>query len=415
MNVIDAICSREWAIQPQMLRTMLEIANRERSDNIIELLQKRDAQRMENSRFATMRGDVAIVSVHGPVFKYGNLFTEISGAMSLSVLMKDFNAALENPNVKHILLDIDSPGGEANGVAEFANAIYNARSKKNIVAYVGGLGASAGYWIASAAGRIYANETAFLGSIGVVTTYYDDKEKLAKEGVKEIEIVSASSPKKRPDVSTDSGRALIQAHVDALQEIFVETVARNRGVSTEKVLVDFGQGDVLIGAAAVAAGMADGIANLENVIESLTTQTNKGEVIQMSDPKEKLFTAEEITAEMIADQFPQVAEHFRIEGAVEECERIKAIHRLSKPGTEDLVNVAMFDGSTKAGDVAMQIVERDNYRKQAIAKAQAEDAADIPAITGGAEDAEKAEQAAIDAAVVAGLNAKVERQLAARN
>ena len=60
-------------------------------------------------------------------------------------------------------------------------------------------------------------------------------------------------------------------------------------------------------------------------------------------------------------------------------------------------------------------IERENLRKQAIAKAQAEDAADIPAITGGAEDAEKAEQAAIDAAVVAGLNKKVERQLAARN
>ena len=415
MNVIDAICSREWAIQPQMLRTILEIANRERSENIVELLQKRDAQRMEKARFVALRGDVAIVSVHGPIFKYGNLFTEISGAMSLAALMKEFNTAVENPDVKHIVLDIDSPGGEANGVAEFANAIYNARSSKNIVAYVGGLGASAGYWIASAAGKIYSNETAFLGSIGVVTTWYDDKEKLAKEGVKEIEIVSASSPKKRPDVSTDSGRALIQAHVDALQEIFVETVARNRGVSIDKVLADFGQGDVLIGAAAVAADMADGVANLEEVIDSLNTQTKQREVIRMSDPKEKLFTAEEITAEMIADQFPQVAEHFRIEGAVEECERIKAIHRLNKPGTEDLVNTAMFDGTSNAGDVAMQIIERDNLRKQAIAKAQVEDAADIPAITGGAEDAEKAEQAAIDAAVVAGLNKKVERQLAARN
>jgi signal peptide peptidase SppA len=401
MNLIEAICSREWAIQPRMLRTILEIANREQH-NIVDALQKRDDTLMENTRRVMQREYVAIIPVYGSIFKFANMFTMISGGSSLQMLMKDFNAALENPDIRQIILDIDSPGGEVNGVNEFANAIYEARGQKNIVAYVGGLGASAGYWIASAASKIVIDETAMVGSIGVVASYVDDSERLAKEGVKEIEIVSSTSPNKRPNINSEDGRAIIQRRVDAIQEIFVATVARNRGVSEETVLKDFGQGDIKIGKAAVAAGMADRLGSLEGVIESLN-KLNKREAVMAE--QETVFKTEEITREMIAERFPVIAEYFRTEGKQAERVRIQEISALARPGLEEIINEAMFHSDDEAGSVALAIIEREKIQRKAAAKAQAEDAAAVPALAAAAPATDEgAELRAIDAAVVAGMN-----------
>src|SRR5690606_854253 len=71
------------------------------------------------------------------------------------------------------------------------------------------------------------------------------------------------------DLKTDEGKATVQEMVEDLAGVFVESVARNRGVSREKVISDFGQGGILIAKKAIAAGMADSIGNFESVISSL--------------------------------------------------------------------------------------------------------------------------------------------------
>jgi len=406
MNIIEAICSRIWAIQPAVLRTILQIANRERSEDVIEVLQKRHDTLMENTRRVMLRDDVAILPIYGPIFKFANLFTAISGGSSLQLLMKDFHAALESPAVNHIILDIDSPGGEVNGVNEFANAVFAARQQKNIIAYVGGTGASAAYWIASAASKIVIDQTAMVGSIGVVASYIDDSDRLAKDGVKEIEIISSTSPNKRPNPASDEGRAIIQARVDAIQEIFVATVARNLGVSAETVLKDFGQGDVLIGKAAVSAGMAGSLGSLETIIENLNnTSPNSKEAIMPDKTDSTLFTEEEITVEMIAKDFPAIAEAFREDGKLAERMRIQEIHALARPGLEEIIENAMFHTDSDAGEVALLIIEREKIQRKAGAAALKKDAEEIPALAAAApESDEAAQQRAIDAAVAAGLN-----------
>ncbi len=405
MNLIDAISAREWAIQPEMLRTILEVANRERSDNIYELMQKQRETRLAMTEISSVREDVAIVPVHGSIFKFANLFTQISGGVSLSVLMRDFTAALENPAINHIILDIDSPGGEANGVNEFAKTVFQARDQKNIVAYVGGMGASGAYWIASAASQIILDDAAFVGSIGVVTTYLDRSAKDAKAGVKEIEIISSSSPLKRPDPFTDEGRAVIQNRVDALQEVFVAAVAQNRGVSEETVLNDFGKGDVLIAKKAIAAGMADRIDSLEGLINSLTQK----EIFAMAENQNQTAVVEPqiITAEMIAEQYPQIAEKFREEGKTAERVRIMEIHSLSRPGLEDIISTAMFHSDDDAGRVALQIIEKDKLNRKAKAEALKKDAEDIPALAAVTPENDDAQQQAqIDAAVKTGFESR---------
>ncbi|MDY4296822.1 MULTISPECIES: S49 family peptidase [unclassified Xanthomonas] len=258
--------SRPWLIQRESLETILAVAQRAGDP---QALQSRLGRPLDNTRRVTMRDGVAVIPATGPMFRYANLFTEISGATSTQVLATDIQAALDNPYVKAIVLELNTPGGEASGIGELADMIYAARGSKRIVGYVGDLAASAGYWFGSACDELVIAETGMVGSIGVVMSYLDTSERDAKAGVRTLEIVSSQSPDKRLDPKTDEGRAKVQSIVDSLAEVFVGAVARNRGVPVDTVLSDFGRGGVLLGAEAVKAGMADRIGSLEAVITEL--------------------------------------------------------------------------------------------------------------------------------------------------
>lgn len=255
-RVLAAILGAEWAITPEALQGILAVANRENESP--EAVEARIGRPLENTHRAEMRGSVAVIPVVGPLFRRANMFTRVSGATSYDMVAQDLREALENPAAKSIVLNIDSPGGMASGVAELASHIYEARAKKTVIAYVGGTGASAAYWLASAATEIVAAKTAMLGSVGVVVGV--GKGKGAEE------IVSSQSPYKRIDPSTAEGRARVQALVDNLAAIFVDDVAKYRGASVAHVLANFGQGDVVLGGPAADAGMVDRIGTFEGLI-----------------------------------------------------------------------------------------------------------------------------------------------------
>lgn len=270
LRILTRIKAEPWAITPEYMDTILQIAQRENMDP--EAVAQKLGRPLENSYAVEVRDGVAILPVHGPLFRYASMFDKISGATSYQMLGRDFAQAVEDPSIDAIVLDVNSPGGEADGVSEFADQIYQARGTKPILAYVGGQASSAAYWIASAADEIVLGDTAFVGSIGTVLGLTDTRERDAKAGVKRIEIVSSQSPHKRIDPATDSGRGRLQVFVDSLSDVFIDKVARNRGVDRETVLKDFGQGDVIVGQAAVGAGMADRIGSFEGVIAELTNR-----------------------------------------------------------------------------------------------------------------------------------------------
>jgi hypothetical protein len=112
-------------------------------------------------------------------------------------------------------------------------------------------------------------DTAQTGSIGVVAVY----RKGAERGT--VEFVSSQSPNKRPDLETEAGRGQVQRVVDDIAAVFVRDVARYRGVSEEAVLQGFGAGGVLVGAAAVEAGLADSLGSFEGMLKELTTETRR--------------------------------------------------------------------------------------------------------------------------------------------
>jgi signal peptide peptidase SppA len=318
MRIWNRITGDPWAITETAMHTILNIAARENESP--EAVASKLGRELQNTYNVVERDGVAILPVAGPLFRYANIFTSISGATSYELIAKDFRAALDNPQIKSIILDIDSPGGEVNGVSELSSMIYEARGKKPIIAYASGDAASGAYWIASAADEIVVSETSALGSIGVVGMYRADKDDNA------IEIVSSQSPNKRLDPTSDEGRMKIQTRIDSMADVFINTIARHRNIDPEKVLSDYGGGDVMIGQHAVSAGMADRIGSLEHLVTELSTSSPspQSEGIFTSTPKtqkEKLsMTPEELKA-----NHPELVSKMTADARTEERSRFEGI------------------------------------------------------------------------------------------
>ena len=222
----------------------------------------------------TVRDGVAIMDISGPLVRYADLFSEISGATSVQNLAwQIFRRRWTPPNVRQILLNINSPGGQVNGIQELADQIRQGAAVKKVTAYVDGQAASAGYWLAAAAPTIYASESSLIGSVGVVCCRDGSHGAggAKRQGIRRYEIVSSNAPYKRPDVATEQGRSQILETVDGLSKaLFIGRMATFRNQSTAKaVQANFGQGKQFIARQAVGAGMADGIDSFEPLVARL--------------------------------------------------------------------------------------------------------------------------------------------------
>lgn len=434
LRVFDAVLAQSWAMEEAYLRAMLEVAARDHGP-ALEALAARQDRPLDNTHRVTIRDGVAVVPVVGPIFRYANLFTALSGATSLQTLAADFNAALADRQVRAILLNVDSPGGEVNGIAEMAAMIEGARGTKPIVAYVGGSAASGGYWLAAAADEIHVAPTATLGSIGVVYGTRDTRVAEEKAGVRTIEIVSSQSPNKRVDVTTSEGRATVLATIDRLAEEFIGAVARTRGVAVETVLSDFGRGGVLVGADAVAAGMADSVSSFEAVLASLASAgSSAGGPGRVFTPRAAAAASSEnmtMDIKTIADlkaAFPDLVAQLEkdtattaraageaagreagltegrtagtVDGAAAERARILGIQAHGVPGAEKLVAEMVADGATTPDQAGARILgELKNQGPRALAALKADEAKAVGAGAkeSGSEAAALTPQAAADA------------------
>lgn len=254
-----------WAILPRTLDLVVrnhQLIKAEPPDPAA-FITTRGLSRMEGTQMSGRIGNVGVLPVRGAFY-----WTE-----SYQRLAADFTAMVEAPDIDTIVLDVNSPGGVVHGVEELAKII--AESEKPVVAHVGGMAASAGYWIASAAGEIVMSRTASAGSIGVMATYIDWSKFDEKVGIQEINIISSQSPLKNAPPTTKEGLEAIQARVDALAAEFIAAVATNRGVDDTTVMTEFGQGDLLVGERAVSAGLANRLGSFDELLSELSKPTQK--------------------------------------------------------------------------------------------------------------------------------------------
>src|SRR5262245_19052254 len=167
---IRAYLREDGAIESPELEMILDAARRVHDPAFAAVI--KGQERHAEARQAALKpvNGVAQINAIGPIFRYANLFTQISGGATVSGLQADLQAAIDDPSVRAILFNIDSPGGQVEGISDLAEAIRSAGSKKPIGAFSDGTMASAAYWLGSAAKRITVSDTALVGSLGVVAT-----------------------------------------------------------------------------------------------------------------------------------------------------------------------------------------------------------------------------------------------------
>jgi len=260
-----------WAITRDAFESLrkLETELAALAPDQVRALMARDSEPVEGTCGVDRRGDVAIMHVKGPLFRYHSWVTKYLGTSSYGETRKDLQRVIDM-GAKALCVVFDSPGGQVNGLAELGDAFFAARSKiPAMEAYVSGTCASAAYLLASAIGKIRIAPTSLLGSVGVMGGVTDYSKMYADVGIKDYEIVNDKSPNKSQIPSDPAYRARLQAQINDLGDVVIGRVGMYRGIGADAVVTSYGAGDCMVGQRALAAGMADEITDVEAVIAGL--------------------------------------------------------------------------------------------------------------------------------------------------
>jgi ClpP class serine protease len=234
-------------------------------------------------------------------YRVGNVgLLDISGVLTTEhygVATNEFLAFDENPDVPTTVLRLDTPGGMVTGLSGFGEVI--AQAKNRVIAHPVGSAASAGYYIASQASEIIAVDSSDQGCLGTVLSYMDFSGAFEMLGIKQHELVSTQTPRKRTDMTTEEGQQDWQNLIDADAELFINAVATGRGVTPETVQADFGQGAMFIAGEALKRGMIDKIQSTRSLLAELQDVGNsnfKAASVSAAKRTEQEMSKEEIAA-----------------------------------------------------------------------------------------------------------------------
>jgi ClpP class serine protease len=292
-------------------------------------------------------------------------------------------------NVKAVLIDTASGGGDFSGCSELAEYIrWFSENVKPVYGYNSSEALSAMYYLLSATKKIYSHKSAFSGSVGVLAIC----EK--PEGKKEVLIANRQSPDKTTDIDTEEGQEKLKNHLDYLYNIFAGDVARYRGKVIDDVVIGFGQGDMVNAEEAVKRGMIDHICNFDETLELIKKEfsminvlpssvkttpgiagKNKMRGKQMSTRNKFVAgmvlvdseaagetPAVEVTIDIIRQQFPDIAKALIDEGQKlanmenEEIEEVAETADMENPAEAELVAKAKKREIT-ANSLAMQLLK----------------------------------------------------------
>lgn len=215
-------------------------------------------------------GKVAVIPIHGTLVRRTSGIEAESGLASYTSIAAQLDAALSSPEVAAILLDIDSPGGESGGVFDLADRIRAASRVKPVWAVANDMAFSAAYALASAATRVFVARTGGVGSIGVIAMHVDQSVKDAQDGVRYTAVFAGERKNDlnpHEPISTEA-HAVLKAEVDRIYDLFVEMVARHRGLDADAVRAT--EAGLFFGPDAVATGLADAVGSLDDALTQLT-------------------------------------------------------------------------------------------------------------------------------------------------
>jgi len=343
----------------------------------------------ENKKILSINGDTATIEINGVLSRTGpdwidKLFGFDGTAYNDIVeAVKDIES---RDDIQTVRLEMNTPGGEVQGVDETYQLIAELAKSKKVYAVNNGLVASAGYWIASAANEIVGiSPTVETGSIGVIITAID-----RGKGGPYVKIVSRNAPNKSPDLQTEEGRSVLQERADSLERIFFQRISEGRGVSVEKIKSDFGQGGVLVAQDpdpdkqdAIRAGMIDRVI-YSVAIDQNAARQNTNEPVANEDQPGDLETENTENEAMAENQDPVIDFGEQLTAVTKERDELKArIDAVTPflssdyPAKIKELAVRVLGGESKPETLEGAIVAFDAMREESNSQAAVEETNEV--------------------------------------
>ena len=357
-----------------------------------------------------MDGDIAIMQIEGVITPKADIFSRIFGGATLDVMTRDFEALIADSNVKAIILDIDSPGGVAFGIEQFANIVFEGRAEKPVIAFTSTMMASAAMWIGAAAHKVFiSGEVVMTGSIGTVINHIDISGLEKELGIKTTEITAGKFKRISSNFEplSKEGRAELQSQVDHVNSAFVASVASSRGTTIEDVNSNMADGKTFIGSQGIEAGLIDGIITEDKLVELINSslKAEEDEAAQRANSNDNLNKGTRMfgkgvkaSAEVLRTEHPDIYQEVmalgeaegqgNIEavkteaysagkeagkteglaagegiGAKNELARVLAVEASCMPGHKKLIASLVADGTTTGPEAAAQVVAAENSKR----------------------------------------------------
>lgn len=268
-HVLGAIYGTPWAITEPWLENIARIVE-DRSNPAIEQFKAlKSSDDDENESLLEMVGSVAIIPVMGPIFPRANLMTALSGATSSQSVSAMIDEAMDK-GAKAVIFNIDSPGGAIPGGFEVANKI--ATLSIPTCAMIEGTGASLAYLWASQCDMVCCTQASMVGSVAVVMRMTSNDRAMKNAGT-DVVTMKSGTLKQSGDPAALAFSGQYQSLLSQLQtyhDMFVSAIASKRAAKMD--VSKIANGDVWIGSKAMTAGLVDGIATLDSVVNKFSSR-----------------------------------------------------------------------------------------------------------------------------------------------
>lgn len=279
-RITSAIYAHIWAVQPEYLDSIAAFIEMKAAggfadvDLVAGFAEKNELQAARRSAASSAgNGAVAVLPLYGLIMQRGDMLGGLSSARGTSIqqFTQQFRQALNDPAIKAIVIDVDSPGGTVSGCEELAAEILASRGKKPIIAVANCQMASAAFYIAAGADEIVASPSALVGSIGVYAALRDESEALQQAGIKHTLVTYGENKAEGDPRVPVTAKAIghLQQLVDAAGTMFDNHVAKARGVTAGAVRSAYGQGRMFDAAQAKQIGLVDRVESFDQTLARL--------------------------------------------------------------------------------------------------------------------------------------------------
>ncbi|WP_052702659.1 S49 family peptidase [Pseudoalteromonas piscicida] len=367
LHILSRACNQPQLLEPNYAATffgslslragvnqLIDVNGNElKEQQLIELSSSFSSPRERDRPYQVVNG-LAILPVSGTLLhKYGYI-KPVSGATGYDGISARLNDAIADPNIKAIMLDIDSPGGEGAGCFDCANQIKKLREVKPIYALCYDTMCSAAMALASACTERWITQSGRAGSVGVVVAHSSIENKLKEEGV-EITLIHSGDHKidgnpysKLPPEIRES----IQSRLDKTRDEFAELVASGIGMSKSAILDT--QAQIFTGQAAIDVGFANKLVNGHEAVPILldVIKSNNSIGVSMSEKQENPTPSEKPNKAQLTQADIDAA---KLEGATLERQRIgEILNSEHAEGRQKLaVHLALSSAMSPTESVAM--------------------------------------------------------------